>query len=101
MAKIIEVYQKNKIECDQCFFVVKNEIPSQLANIDEFVNKACPKCDANLCTPKDYTDYLKFIKLVNRTNKYLGWLGYFFGSQTINMGESVKVKIHDGINIIK
>ena len=99
--KIIEIKQQNKIECDLCDFVFKNDNPNELADISEFVNKHCPECHSNLLTPEDYLEYLSFVKLVNRANKWLGWLSYLFRSQTVEMGESTKVKIHDGLHITK
>lgn len=98
MRKIIEIRQENKIECDNCTFVIENENPSQLANIEEYVNMPCPKYKSNLCTPKDYLDYVSFVKLVYRANKWLGWLSIFFGSQTVTT-QSNKVKIHNGIQL--
>jgi len=97
--KIIEIKQVNKIECDSCEFFILNENPNKLSNVDEYVNKPCPKCGANLLTPHDYKDYLKFIQLVNRANRWLGWLSYFFGKQTVDISSKTIVKVHDGIYI--
>lgn len=100
MSKIIIVKQKNKIECDSCDYIIQNEKPFDPADVGEFVNMKCPKCQANLLTPKDFIDYLEFLRLVKRANKWLGWLSVFFGKQIIET-ESKHVKIHDGIYINK
>lgn len=75
MKKIIEVYQENEIECDNCNFVSKNDNPYALSEfIAEFINCQCPEFGNNLLTVSDYNDYMNLLKTINWANKYFGWL---------------------------
>ncbi len=97
--KLIEVYQENLIECDNhlCNYVVKNETGNINIDSEEYIDMPCPNCGENLLTYQDYKDYKKFVNLIKWTNKWLGWLSVFFGTETV--GKRVDINVHDGIHI--
>lgn len=83
--KIIEVVQNNAVCCDYCDYKVANDNPTEIADVSEYVNKPCPDCGNNLCTPKDFLEYLHLTKTIHKANKWFGWLRYFFGSKELDM----------------
>lgn len=100
MRKLIEIEQKNIIECDtpKCDFVIPRNIEG-LENSDgkEFINMACPRCGNNLLTEKDYHDYNKFMKTINWVNKWFSWLTLFKRKRSEN--KDIAVKVHKGYKI--
>ncbi|MGE7650499.1 hypothetical protein ACQKM1_22390 [Peribacillus frigoritolerans] len=53
------------IKCDSCDF---NDMAVQVNDYPEWVNKPCPKCNANLLTEADYKNVKLLIKLAEITN---------------------------------
>lgn len=94
---IIDVYQKNLIECDHCNYVIPNPTGDPHEDAKEYINQPCPQCGHNLLTEKDYNDDRHIINLIDKINKWFGWLGYFFkNKKTVGYVHTYKgIKITD------
>lgn len=67
MAKAIKI-QKLEIVCDHCDFKEKVKVKK----MKEYVDKACPKCSANLLTKDAYKTFKAARKAAKAINKQVG-----------------------------
>lgn len=94
--KLFDIKQENLVECDnpKCDYVIVNET-KEMVDIDQYLNKPCPKCGENLLTEKDLKDYKSLKRALDWSNKWLGWLGYIFPTDR-KKGE---IKVHNGVDL--
>ena len=93
--KLIEASYPNKVECDHCDFVIKNDNPDKLPDIEKYINKECPICQNNLLTLQDYNEWMSLNKTILWANKWFSWLTYIFP----NDRQKMSVKVHEGTKI--
>lgn len=98
MEKLIEMSQKNIIECDHCDFVIPNTDPEKPEDGNQYINTGCPKCGNNLLTMKDYLDDKKVQKIVGWLNRWFSWITIFY---TDKKRETITAKSHNGVSIEK
>jgi len=101
--KLIEVSQDILIQCDNtmCDYHIINETKNPNENIEQYLNKPCPKCGENLLTEEDYLVSMKVLKRINWWNRWFSWIMFFFPkSENVN-GKDVSVKCHNGVKINK
>ena len=98
MRKLIELSQEHSIECDNptCDFTIDNPTRDPNTSIEKYINVACPRCEENLLTEKDYRDSVVFMKRVNWLNKWFSWLTLLNPNKKY---DKATVHVHKGINI--
>ncbi len=103
MRKLIEFGTETDVTCDNpgCGYVtkhIKGSNPEQ--EMLQYVNKPCPQCGTSLCTPKDYSNYLRVNKIAKWINRWFGWITIFYGKDVTY--KNVEVHSHnDGVVSIK
>ena len=102
MRKLIELKkQDNLVVCDNvtCGVTIAASTDTPIEEMKQYINKPCPECGRNLCTQKDYDNYVSIMKVINWMNKYFSWLTFF--AKEKKTPTEVVIKSYNGIRIKK